>query len=126
MAKRVFISFAMEDKHLRDLLVGQKISSSTPFEFDDYSVKKPWDSSWKTNCRLRIRGCAGAIGIITPSTPTADGQLWELKCAVYENKPILLIYGYSDQRPSSTPPEIKGRMIYTWTWDRIAEFINSL
>lgn len=23
MAKRIFVSFAMEDKHLRDLLVGQ-------------------------------------------------------------------------------------------------------
>ncbi len=23
------------------------------------SVKKPWDSAWKTNCRTKIKGCVG-------------------------------------------------------------------
>ena len=76
---RVFISFAIEDKVLRGFLVGQKNNARTAIEFTDYSVKEPWDSSWKTNCRARIKGCRAVIGIITPNTQKADGQLWELK-----------------------------------------------
>ena len=54
--KRVFISFAIEDKSLRDFLVGQAKNENSPFEFVDMSVKKPWDSAWKKNCRKRIMG----------------------------------------------------------------------
>jgi hypothetical protein len=124
--KRVFTSFAIEDRGLRDLLVGQRLSSATPFEFTDMSVKQPWDENWKTQCRSRIRGCNGVIGLITHNTPSASGQLWELKCAYEEHKPVLLLYGYSDKRPSYLPAEITGKAINVWTWDRIGQFINSL
>ena len=63
--KRIFISFAIEDENLRDLLKGQARNKNSPFEFVDMSVKQPWDSKWKTNCRIRIKGCDGVISIIT-------------------------------------------------------------
>ena len=72
----VFISFAIEDTILSEFLVGQKKNARTDIEFTDYSVKLPWDNSWKTNCRERIKRCSGMIVIITPNTPKADGQLW--------------------------------------------------
>jgi hypothetical protein len=52
--KRVFIAFAIEDKFARDNLVYQAKQEHTPFEFVDMSVKEPWFSSWKINCRTRI------------------------------------------------------------------------
>lgn len=36
--KRVFISFAIEDKSLRDFLVGQAKNENSPFEFVDIGV----------------------------------------------------------------------------------------
>jgi hypothetical protein len=36
---RIFISFAIEDRSLRDLLVGQAKNADSPFEFVDMSVK---------------------------------------------------------------------------------------
>ncbi len=57
--KRIFSSFAIEDRNLRDFLVGQARNERAPFEFTDMSVKEPWSSSWKTNCRTRIKGCDG-------------------------------------------------------------------
>jgi hypothetical protein len=41
--KRVFISFAIEDSNLRDLLIGQAKNKRSTFEFIDMSVKQPWD-----------------------------------------------------------------------------------
>jgi hypothetical protein len=124
----VFISFAIEDKILRGFLVGQKKNARTAIEFTDYSVKKPWDSSWKTNCRARIKGCRAMIGIITHNTPKADGQLWELKCAIDEGLPLMLIHGYSDpkKRLSVLPTVISGRRINLWSEDNIVNFLNRL
>ena len=125
---RVFISFAIEDKVLRGFLVGQKNNGRTAIDFIDYSVKEPWDSSWKTNCRARIKSCAGMIGIITHNTPKADGQLWELKCAIEEGVPLMLIHGYSapEKKISSVPSVISGRAINQWTEANIVWFLNKL
>lgn len=87
MAKRIFISFAIEDSNLRDLLVGQSKNDNCPFDFVDMSVKEPWDSNWKEKCRTKIKRCDGIIAIITKNTKKASGQLWEIKCAKEEKIP---------------------------------------
>jgi hypothetical protein len=123
---RVFIAFAIEDATLRTFLVGQGRNEKSPFTFVDMSVKEPWDSAWKTNCRTKIKGCDGAIGIITTNTKKAEGQLWELSCAYQEGVPALLIYGYADDRPASLPEPVKDRRILTWSWPNISAFLDKL
>lgn len=122
---RVFVSFAIEDANLRTLLVGQGRNENTPFSFVDMSVKEPWDNAWKTNCRTKIKGCDGMIGLITNSTPKAAGQLWELTCAYEESVPVLLVYGNTD-RPAYLPAPVTGRRIVTWTWANVKTFLDSL
>lgn len=39
--KTVFIAFAMEDERSRDLFVGQRLNSRTPYEYTDMSVRSP-------------------------------------------------------------------------------------
>lgn len=126
MAKRVFISFAIEDEGLRDLLVGQARNENSPFEFVDMSVKEPWSSEWKTKCRTKIKGCHGMIAIVTSNTKKAAGQLWELNCAKEESIPRRGIWGHSDDKPTSLPEELDGVRIVNWTWDNIKSFIDSL
>jgi len=126
MAKRIFISFAIEDANLRDLLVGQAKNEKSPFEFVDMSVKEPWDDSWKTRCRTKIKGCDGMIIIVTSNTKKADGQLWEVKCAKEENIPRRGIWGHSDDKPKSLPDELNGVRIVNWTWANIKSFLDSL
>jgi hypothetical protein len=122
--KRVFVAFAVEDRDLRDLLVSQRLHTKTPFDWQDFSVKKPWDENWKANCRTRIRGCDGLIGLITNNTPKADGQLWEIRCGYEEEVPVMLLYGKSD-RPV-LPNDIAHKRILTWTWDNIRNFIDRI
>ena len=125
MAKRIFTSFAIEDKPLRDFIVGQARNKKSPFEFIDMSVKKPWDTKWKTNCRKKIKGCNGLIVIVTKNTRKATGQLWEIKCAKEEGIPIRAIWGYSDKikRPKYLPKELKSIRVVNWTWDNISNWI---
>ena len=126
MAKRVFISFAMEDKWARDYLVGQAKNEKSPFEFTDMSVKEPWDDKWKTRCRTRIKGCDGVIIFVSKNSRNADGQRWEIKCAKEEEVPSRPIYTTTDNRPKLLPPELAGRKIYNWTWDNIKKFVDAL
>src|SRR5207249_5871702 len=45
-SKTVFIAFAKEDETTRNLFTGQRVNSSTPFEFIDMSVKQPYVTEW--------------------------------------------------------------------------------
>ncbi len=123
---RLFISFAIEDIWARDYLVGQARNERTPFEFVDMSVKQPWESAWKTNCRTRIRGCAGVIALVSRNTKNASGQLWEINCARQEGKPVLGIYTTPDARPQVLPAELAGISVRSWTWENITNFLNRL
>lgn len=125
---RVFASFAFEDNDLRHLLIGQKRNSSNDIEFTSYSVQYPWDSSWKINCRAKIKSCRGVIGIITKNTPDAAGQIWELRCAVAEALPLLLIHGYPEQtdRLTALPSPIQDKTVNSWNHKTVVTFLNNL
>jgi Thoeris protein ThsB, TIR-like domain len=123
-SKVVFIAFAKEDEQTRILFSGQRIHPRTPFSFTDMSVKEPYASQWKERVRTRIRRSDGVIVLISSSTPKATGQLWEIKCAVEEEKPLLGVWiekGYRTKPLSMA----KARCI-EWSWDSIARFIDSL
>ena len=122
---RLFISFAIEDKWARDYMVGHAKNDKSPFEFVDMSVKEPWDTNWKTNCRTKIKGCDGVIAFITKNTPSADGEKWEMKCAIEEGVPMLGVRATAgDTTPA--PQEFGNCKIITWTWENIKKFIDSL
>lgn len=110
---------------LRDFLKGQAKNENSPFEFVDMSAKEPWDSKWKTNCRTRIKGCDGVISIITPETKTADGQIWEMKCAKDEGVPIVGIH-IKEDNGIVIPEECGYIRLMEWRWDNIAKWIESL
>ena len=122
--KRVFTAFAAEDARYRTMLAGQAKHSDTPFEFVDMSVKTPWDEKWKTNCRTRVKGCDGLVGLISKNTAHADGQLWEILCAEEEGIPVMLMW-VDDNRPA-LPAALKGRRINVWSWDNLKSFIDRL
>src|SRR4051812_2547492 len=104
--KRIFVGFAVEDKKYRDLLRGQSKLGDCPIDYTDFSVKQPWDSSWKTLCRSRIKGCDGVIALLSNNVKNADGARWEIKCAVEEGVPLLGVYIKDDRYK---PPEMDGK-----------------
>ena len=123
-ARRIFVGFAAVVKQYRDLLRGQFKLGDSSISYTDMSVKEPWDSSWKTRCRQRIKTCDGFIALVSKNVMKADGARWEIKCAVEENVPVLgvRIHGDDDYKP----PEIQGRRVIRWTWDGIGNWINRL
>lgn len=122
--KTVFIAFAKEDETTRNLFTGQRVHPDTPFEFTDMSVKEPYSSEWKERVRTRIRRSDGVVALISSSTPKATGQLWEITCAVEEDKPLLGVWIEDSYR--TKPTEMGSATCVNWTWQNIADFIDSL
>ena len=123
---RIFIAFAIEDKWAKEYLVGQAKNENSSFEFVDMSVKKPWETSWKTQCRTRIKSCDGAIILVSQNSAKADGQLWEAKTIKEEGIPRLGIYTTTDNRPTTLPSEFSGLSPKSWTWANIKSFLDKL
>ncbi len=122
--KRIFIAFAKEDERIRDLIKGQSLHVDTSFEYVDMSVKEPYDSKWKEHVRTRIKGSDGVIALLSKNTPSADGEIWEITCAIEESKPLVGLHIYKDDR--TKPSIMEGKKCITWTWDGLANFINGL
>jgi hypothetical protein len=119
--KTVFVAFAIEDEKQRDLLKGQSLNTKSPFEYIDMSVKEAYDSAWKEKVRTRIRRSDGVIALVSENSLNSSGQKWEIDCAKDEQKKLLGIWAYTDDRTTIT-----GVRTVTWTWDNIKNFIDSL
>jgi hypothetical protein len=128
MAKnhRIFISFAIEDAIYRTGLVNQARDERTPFEFIDMSVKSPWEDSWKTRCRSKIKSCDGVIALVSLNTEHASGARWEMRCAAEEHIPMVGVHIHKDLYKRYTPSELYGHQVIDWTWPGIAGFIDGL
>jgi hypothetical protein len=122
--KVVFIAFAIEDEGQRNLLKGQSLNTSSPFEYVDMSVKEPYDSDWKERVRTRIRRSDGVIALVSKNTLNSSGEKWEISCAKEEGKRLIGLWAYGDDR--TKPVILEGTRIITWSWDGIANFINGL
>ena len=61
------------------------------------------------------------LAIVSKSSLTSSGQKWEIRCAKDEKKPLRGIWAYQDDRTN-----LVGVNTMVWTWDNIANWINSL
>jgi hypothetical protein len=119
--KTIFVAFAIEDEKQRDLLKGQSLNTKSPFEYIDMSVKEAYDTAWKERVRTRIRRSDGVIVLVSKNSLNSNGQAWEIACTKDEQKKLLGIWVYSDDRTS-----LPGVRTVTWTWDNIKDFIDTL
>ncbi|RXK60032.1 TIR domain-containing protein [Lacibacter luteus] len=122
--RKVFISFAVEDKKYRDFLVSQAKNDRTPFDFIDMSVKEPWDEDeWKRQCRKKIRKCDSMIVLLSKNTWHSSGSRWEIKCAKEERLRIIGMHVRKDDK-GAIPPELNGKRIIEWSWKSLEKFLN--
>jgi hypothetical protein len=122
--KKIFISFAIEDKKYRDFLVAQSKNKNSPFSFVDMSVKEPWEQKvWKDKCREKIRKCDGMIVLLSKNTWHSGGSRWEIKCAKEEKVSVIGMH-INKKDKGAKPPELNGKKVIEWNWDNLDESIN--
>ena len=119
--KVVFVAFAIEDARIRDMIKGQSLHTDSTFEYVDMSVKEAYDEEWKKKVRTRILRSDGVLVIVSKNSLSSSGQTWEIQCAKAEGKPVRGIWAYKEDRTN-----IEGVSTMPWTWENIANWIDSL
>ena len=119
--KVIFVAFAIEDEHIRDLIKGQSLHTDTPFDYVDMSVKEAYTEDWKNRVRTRIRRSDGVLAIVSKSSLSSSGQRWEVSCAKEEKRPLRGIWAYKEDRTN-----LLGVNTMVWTWGNIATWIDSI
>lgn len=83
MSKRVFLSFVEEDLERVRLFRGQAKNKNSSLNFDDYSVKVPYNSTNAAYIRSKIaekiRYASVTICLIGETTSTSSWVHWELE-----------------------------------------------
>ena len=121
--KNVFISFAYEDLNEVNLLRGQAKNENSEIEFNDLSVKEPFDSQRAEYIRQKIRERINqsSVTIVYLSADTAQSKWvsWEIEKSVELGKRVIAAHS-GDKPPGPLPEFITDRKIRVVPWSGLA------
>lgn len=106
--RNVFISFDHEDEREVNLIRGQAKNADSELEFNDWSVKEPYDSEnaeyVRRNIRERIRQSSATLAYLTERSASSRWVDWEIRESVALGKKVICVY--QGQRPATIPKAV--------------------
>lgn len=123
VSRHVFISFDHEDLDEVNLLRGQVKNDKTDLQFDDHSVKEPFDSNnadyIKRNIREKIDRCSVTLVYLTEKTASSKWVNWEIEESLKRGKGVIGVYK-GDTPPAQTPPAFRQNGCKAVKWGHAA------
>jgi len=117
----VFISFASEDLNEVNLLRGQAKNENADIEFNDWSLKEPFDSKKadyiKRGIRERIRQSSVTVVYVSNKTAGSKWVNWEVRESLAIGKGVLAMHKGSSP-PSTLPKAITENKIPIVPWNQ--------
>jgi len=129
VSRHVFISFDHEDLDEVNLLRGQAKNEKVDFQFDDHSVKEPYNSNnadyIKRQIRDKIDRCSVTVVYLTEKSATSKWVNWEIEESLKRGKGVIGIYK-GDAPPKSLPQAFResGAKTVRWTHDGLRQAIE--
>lgn len=121
--RHIFISFDHDDLDEVNLLRGQAKNQATDLQFDDYSVKEPFDSSnsdyIKRNIREKIDHCSVTLVYLTEKTASSKWVNWEIEESIKKGKSVVGVYK-GDSVPAKLPTAFKNKGCTSVKWEHSA------
>jgi hypothetical protein len=116
----VFISFVTEDLHEVNLLRGQAKNDNCDLEFNDWSLREPFDSNKadyiKRGIRERIRQSSVTIVYISEKTAPSKWVDWEIRESIALGKGVIAMHK-GERPPSRLPPALVEHRVVAVPWD---------
>jgi len=123
VSRHVFISFAHEDMGEVNLLRGQAKNDKLDLQFDDHSVKEPYDSTnadyIKRNIREKIDRCSVTVVYLTDKTASSKWVNWEIEESLKRGKGVIGVYK-GDTPPAKAPPAFQQNSCKIVKWEHAA------
>ena len=116
----VFISFVSEDLDDVNLLRGQAKNENSEIEFNDWSLKVPFDSTKadyiRNGIRERIRQSSVTIAYLSEKTAQSRWVDWEIRESIKLGKGVVAMYK-GDKPPKTLPAAITEFKIPVVSWN---------
>lgn len=125
----VFISFSSEDLDEVNLLRGQAKNENSEIEFNDWSLKKPFDSAEaeyvRRGIRERIRQCSVTVVYVSDDTASSKWVDWEIRESIALGKGVVAMHK-GDSPPSRLPTALveHGVPVVPWSQKELANAIR--
>ena len=125
----IFISFSHEDLKEINLLRGQAKNDNNDLEFDDYSVKEPFNSENADYIRKKIREKIERISVavvyLTKNSASSDWVNWEIQESIRQGKGVVGMYK-GDAPPSTLPKAFSenGCKLVKWSHEELSKAID--
>lgn len=122
-SRHVFISFDHEDLDEVNLLRGQAKNEKVDLQFDDHSVKDPYDSSnadyIKRQIRDKIDRCSVTVVYLSEKTASSKWVNWEIEESVKRGKGVIGVYK-GDKAPANVPSAFTQNGCKAVKWEHAA------
>jgi hypothetical protein len=116
--RNVFISFTNEDKPMVELLRGQAQKEDSTVDFNDWSLRAPFDSERgdyiRQGIRERIRQASLTLVYVSGHTAKSMWVNWEVEESVKLEKKVVGVY--QGEVPRQLPPAFKKHRIRVIAW----------
>ena len=116
--RNVFISFAMEDERDVNLLRATAKNENSDIEFNDHSVKEPYDSERADYIRQkiseRIDRCSVTVVHLTLSALQSRWVRWEVEKSLALGKTVIAAHP-AGAGVEAMPTWLKGVTVVTWS-----------
>lgn len=117
----VFISFVEEDLTDVNMLRGQAKNENSNIEFNDWSLKEPFDSEdaeyIKRGIRERIRQCSVTVVYISDKTVDSKWVDWEIRETIALGKGVVAMHK-GDRPPTRLPKAITDNRVPVVPWNQ--------
>jgi hypothetical protein len=121
--RNVFISFAAEDMNEVNLLRGQAKNDNSDIEFNDHSVRAPYNSDQAEYIKRKIaeRISRSSMTVVYLSNSSASSQWveWEVRKSQELGKRVIAVH--SGERYSGTTPSWVDSTIEIVPWSKLSK-----
>lgn len=119
-SRHVFISFDHEDMDEVNLLRGQAKNDKLDLQFDDHSVKEPYDSTntdyIKRQIQEKIDRCSVTIVYLTDKSASSKWVNWEVEESIKRGKGVIGVYK-GDNPPAKLPASFQQNGCKAVKWE---------
>jgi len=123
--KRLFVSYALEEKQLLEAFVEQSRKEKVPYELVYFTEKDPLNEEWRAECRDTINSCNGVIFLISRLLSISEGAFWEMKYSNELSKPMISVF-VGDAGIRDKPRDLTGVIAMVMSWERVTEFVGKI
>jgi MTH538 TIR-like domain (DUF1863) len=125
--RNVFISFATEDMDEVNLLRAHAKNENSDIEFNDHSVREPYDSERADYIRQKIgeRIARASVTVVYLSENTAQSRWveWEVEKSVELGKRVVAVHP-NDQPKGRTPEWVERLGVRVVPWSKLADEVK--